>query len=58
MKAPCLCCSGKEYAACCQPLHEGALPADALALMRSRYNAYALQLPRYILQTTHPDNPY
>ncbi|CCB90758.1 UPF0225 protein ychJ [Waddlia chondrophila 2032/99] len=25
--------------------------------MRSRYAAYALNLPDYIIKTTHPDNP-
>ena len=25
--------------------------------MRSRYSAYALHLPDYIVATTHPDNP-
>lgn len=25
--------------------------------MRSRYAAYALGLPQYIIDTTHPDNP-
>jgi SEC-C motif-containing protein len=25
--------------------------------MRSRYSAYAYQLPLYIIQTTHPKNP-
>lgn len=25
--------------------------------MRSRFSAYALRLPYYIIQTTHPENP-
>lgn len=25
--------------------------------MRSRYSAYALELPEYIIKSTHPDNP-
>ncbi len=29
----------------------------ALKLMRSRYSAFALKLPDYIISTTHPDNP-
>jgi SEC-C motif domain protein len=52
----CPCCSGKTYAECCKPFHEGALPETALLLMRSRYSAYALNLPDYIIETTHPRN--
>lgn len=52
----CPCCSKKKYRECCQPLHEGAFPENALALMRSRYSAYALSLPEYIMRTTHPDH--
>lgn len=52
----CPCCSGKTYAQCCKPLHEGLPAADALQLMRSRYAAYALNLPEYIIETTHPRN--
>ena len=29
----------------------------AIALMRSRYSAYALGLDEYIIRTTHPKNP-
>jgi SEC-C motif-containing protein len=50
----CPCCSKKTYVECCKPLHDGGMPQNALALMRSRYSAYALNLPYYILQTTHP----
>src|SRR5579862_1043987 len=52
----CPCHSGKKYQECCQPYHTGKLPENALALMRSRYAAYALQLADYIMQTTHPHN--
>jgi SEC-C motif-containing protein len=52
----CPCCSKLSYEECCKPLHEGAYPQDALALMRSRYSAYALCLPEYIMRTTHPDH--
>lgn len=55
--APCPCHSGKKYKQCCQPYHKGTIPATALALMRSRYSAYALGLAGYIIETTHPDNP-
>lgn len=48
----------KEYKDCCKPFHEGAIPESALLLMRSRYSAYALNLPDYIIATTHPSNPH
>ncbi len=55
---PCPCCSGKNYEVCCKPYHDGAFPPTALALMRSRYSAYALGKSQYILQTTHPKSVY
>jgi len=54
---PCPCGTGKAYEACCKPFHQGELPDSALKLMRSRYSAYALGLPAYIIFTTHPQNP-
>jgi len=57
LNAPCPCGSGKKYKKCCLRYHKGALAPDALTLMKSRYSAYALTLPAYIIQTTHPDNP-
>ena len=53
----CPCSSQKSYRECCKKYHDGALPENALLLMRSRYSAYALQLAEYIIKTTHPDNP-
>jgi SEC-C motif-containing protein len=54
---PCPCCSGKAYQACCESYHtDRELPPTPLALMRSRYSAYAKQLPDYIMHTTHPAN--
>ncbi len=53
----CRCHSGKPYSECCKPFHEGALARNALELMRSRYSAYALNLPDYIIKTTHSSNP-
>lgn len=56
MKCPCY--SGSSYKDCCEPYHSGkSLPENALKLMRSRYSAYALHLPEYIIKTTHPNNP-
>ena len=54
----CPCYSQKEYSNCCKPFHNGIVPENALQLMRSRYSAYALNLPDYIMTTTHPDNPH
>lgn len=56
--ALCPCCSGKTYESCCEPYHKGLLPDNALQLMRSRYCAYALNLPDYIIETTDPLNPH
>ncbi|MGY1458524.1 MULTISPECIES: YchJ family protein [unclassified Luteimonas] len=55
MHQPCPCNPLSTYAACCQPLHEGAPAASAEALMRSRYSAYVLGLRDYLLATWHPD---
>jgi SEC-C motif domain protein len=55
----CPCFSGLRYAACCGPLHRHERPADTpLALMRSRYAAFALGLGEYLVRTLsehHPD---
>ncbi len=54
----CPCCSGKTYQLCCSSYHQGKREPDtALALMRSRYSAYALNNADYILRTTHPRHP-
>lgn len=53
----CPCCSGKSYEECCRPYHEGRLAENAEKLMRSRFSAYALNLPEYIIITTHPASP-
>jgi SEC-C motif-containing protein len=50
--ADCKCHSGKRYAACCRPLHEGTRPAATPeGLMRSRYSAFALGLGAYLVET-------
>ena len=54
----CKCHSGQKYEKCCKCFHDGALPKNALQLMRSRYAAYALQKVDYIIRTTHPANPH
>jgi SEC-C motif-containing protein len=53
----CPCHSGKLYSACCEPYHHGTAPETALALMRSRYAAYALGLVDYIINTTRFSEP-
>ncbi len=57
MISGCPCKSGKSYEECCKPFHQGKLPETALKLMRSRYAAYALCMPDYIIHTTHPESP-
>jgi len=52
---PCPCGSGRDYHQCCGPIHRGANPASAEALMRSRYSAYALGLADYLAHSWHPD---
>ena len=55
---PCPCGSGQPYSACCRPWHKGQAAETAEQLMRSRYAAYALTLPDYLIATTHPDSPH
>lgn len=54
MTTLCPCQSALPYAQCCQPLHQGRAAPNALALMRSRYAAYALHEIDYIAATTVP----
>ena len=51
----CPCGSGAPYPQCCQPLHQGEAASSPQALMRSRYAAFVLDLPDYLLATWHPD---
>lgn len=55
----CPCGSGDPYAACCGALHLGramglATAPTAERLMRSRYSAFAVGDPAYLLATWHP----
>ncbi|OII38147.1 zinc-binding protein [Curtobacterium sp. MMLR14_010] len=50
----CPCLSGNPYDECCGPLHAGAAAPTAERLMRSRFSAFALGLPGYLLETWHP----
>lgn len=55
MTTRCPCLSGLPYAECCGPLHAGTRPAaTAEQLMRSRYSAFAVDDPDYLLRTWHP----
>ena len=53
----CPCGSNNLYVDCCYPFIQFQTkkePKNALALMRSRYVAYALNFIDYIIKTTHP----
>lgn len=51
----CPCLSGDNYAECCGRFHAGTFHAPtAELLMRSRYAAYAVGEPAYLLATWHP----
>ncbi len=56
--AECPCGSGQPYSQCCGTWHAGFADGQhaptAEALMRSRYSAYVLGLPDYLLSTWHP----
>ncbi|MHC9293367.1 YchJ family protein [Mycobacterium sp. LTG2003] len=50
----CPCGSGADYTACCGPLHRGERAADtAVALMRSRFSAFAVGDADYLMATWH-----
>ncbi len=57
VNSPCPCGSKKKYKQCCQRYHKGAQVKDALTLIKSRYSAYVVGDGRYIIKTTHQDNP-
>ncbi|WP_454789063.1 YchJ family protein [Mycolicibacterium lutetiense] len=52
----CPCGTGRAYDECCGPLHTGARRAPtAVALMRSRFSAFAIGDVGYLLTSWHPD---
>ena len=53
--SPCPC-GAPSYGECCALYHRGAEPADAEALMRSRYSAFVLADLDYLWRTLHPDH--
>lgn len=50
----CVCGSGRLKADCCARFHSGEAAPTPEALMRSRYSAFVLDLPDYLLATWHP----
>jgi SEC-C motif-containing protein len=53
-KDSCYCGSGNTFESCCAPYINGVQNAPtALALMKSRYSAYATHQADYLLETTH-----
>ena len=50
----CPCCSGKSYAACCQPFHDGAEPETCEQVMRARYCAFVKGEAPFLIRTSHP----
>jgi len=57
LKQPCPCGTGKRYELCCSRWHHGSeycQAPDAEQLMRSRYCAFVLRLPQYLVDTWHP----
>ena len=51
---PCACTSGKSFAECCRPHLRGEREAEGpVALMRSRFSAFALDYPAYLWRTMH-----
>ena len=50
----CPCCSGEKYSLCCKKYHDGEIAKTPTLLMKSRFSAYALSLPKYIMETTSP----
>ena len=50
---PCPCTSGRILGECCGPYLAGGEPPDAVALMRSRYTAFALGVPGHLWRTLH-----
>ena len=53
----CPCGSNLKYKKCCQVFHKGKIANTALELMKSRYSAYVVKDVKYIIKTTHVNNP-
>jgi SEC-C motif domain protein len=51
---PCACTSGKTFGDCCRPYLRGEREApEPVALMRSRFSAFALDYPAHLWRTLH-----
>ena len=57
VNAMCPCGSLKKFKKCCKVFHNGASVKSALELMKSRYSAFVAGDYKYIMNTTHKDNP-
>ncbi len=51
----CPCCSNLEYSECCGPFIEGEPAPTAVALVRSRYTAFAMRNLDYVARTHAPE---
>jgi SEC-C motif domain protein len=51
----CPCGTPRRYENCCGIYHAGTPAPDAVALMRSRYSAFVLELGDYLLATWSPE---
>lgn len=51
----CPCGSGKKYHNCCKRYHDGALPENALKLMKARFSAFAKGQTDFLNNTLHPN---
>ena len=51
----CPCGSTLEFEACCEPYINGTPSPTAVALMRSRYSAYAIGNTDYLIETLAPE---
>lgn len=51
----CPCGNLRPYADCCGRFHSGENADTPQQLMRSRYSAFVLRLPDYLLASWHPD---
>jgi SEC-C motif domain protein len=52
----CPCHSKKLYINCCKVFHDKSKIPNPQELMRSRYSAYAMTMPDYIIETTHKNS--
>ena len=53
----CHCGSGLAYAACCEPVINGTMPAETPEkLMRARYSAHVAVKADFLFNSTHPDH--